>query len=83
MRTLTTWISGGVLTLALATTAFAKGGTPQNHHCVKDGADVPGKTHKECTKDGGKWEKDAPKAAADAPKTDAPAKAAPTPAPAK
>ena len=42
--------------------AFAKGkggGTPQNHHCMKDGAEVAGKTKKDCIKDGGKWEKDA------------------------
>lgn len=47
---------------AIATQAHAKGGTPQNHHCVKDGATVPDKTKKECAKEGGKWEKDAPAA---------------------
>lgn len=39
--------------------AFAKGGTPQNHHCVKDGAPMPDKTKKQCKQEGGKWEKDA------------------------
>lgn len=61
------------LSCAVAAPAFAKGkgdgkGTPQNHHCMKDGAEVVGKTKKECTKDGGKWEKNAaPAAAAPAP----------------
>jgi len=47
-----------VLTLSsLPTIALAKGGTPQNHHCMKDGAELAGKTRKECKKDGGKWDK--------------------------
>ena len=51
----------------LAMPALAAG-TPQNHHCEKDGATVAGKTHKQCTKDGGKWVKNAaPAAAAPAP----------------
>lgn len=37
--------------------ASAKGGTPQNHHCMKDGAEVTGKTKKECKKEGGTWDK--------------------------
>ena len=49
----------------VAAQAHAKGGTPQNHHCVKDGNTVPDKTKKECTKEGGKWEKDAHAAKAD------------------
>jgi len=55
----------------LAVPAFAR--IPQNHHCEKDGATVPGKTHKQCTKDGGKWVKDAAAAAAPAPAAAAPA----------
>jgi hypothetical protein len=49
-----------------ASLALAKGATTQNHHCTKDGQALPDKTHKQCTKEGGKWEKDAaaPKAAA-------------------
>jgi len=37
--------------------ALAKGGTPQNHHCMKDGAELTGKTKKECKKEGGTWDK--------------------------
>ena len=58
----------------LALPAFA-GGTPQNHHCEKDGATIAGKTHKQCTKEGGKWVKNAaPAAAAPAPAAAPPAK---------
>ena len=47
-----------VLTLSsLSSFALAKGGTPQNHHCMKDGTELAGKTRKECKKDGGKWDK--------------------------
>lgn len=54
--------------LALAPAAFAKGKAPaQNHHCMKDGAEVAGKTKKACKKDGGTWEKMAAAAPADAP----------------
>ncbi len=56
----------GTLLAGLSASALAKGGTPQNHHCVKDGATLEGKTKKDCKKEGGKWEKDA---AADAAKT--------------
>jgi hypothetical protein len=35
-------------------------GAAQNHHCMKDGKTLPGTTHKQCTKEGGTWEKDAP-----------------------
>jgi hypothetical protein len=73
MRNRLSAIFCGFAMLALSSTVMAKGGpTPQNHHCVKDGADLTGKTRKECKKEGGKWEKD--KAAA------APAAAAPAPA---
>jgi len=43
--------------VALPALALAKGGTPQNHHCMKDGAELAGKTKKECKKEGGKWDK--------------------------
>jgi hypothetical protein len=46
-----------LLPLVLSGAAFAKGGTPQNHHCMKDGAELAGKTRKECAKEGGKWVK--------------------------
>jgi hypothetical protein len=47
-----------VLSLAFSTAVLAKGGgTPQNHHCVKDGAELPGKTKKDCKQAGGKWVK--------------------------
>ncbi len=78
-----------VSSLALAGSAFAAGtGAPttkappaQTHHCVaKDGTAQPTLTHKECTKAGGTWKKDAaPAAAAPESKT---AQPAPTPAPA-
>jgi len=48
------------LIAGLSSIALAKGPTPQNHHCVKDGATMEGKTRKDCKKEGGKWEKDAP-----------------------
>ncbi len=54
--------TAAALLLASGPAAFAKGkagSTPQNHHCMKEGADVTGKTKKQCLKDGGKWEKDA------------------------
>jgi hypothetical protein len=69
--------------LAVAAPAFA-GGSPQTHHCEKDGKEVK-MTHKECTKAGGTWAKGAPAgegAAKDAPAKDAPAKDAPAPTPA-
>ena len=80
MRTLTTWMAAAALTLSCAGAALAKGGTPQNHHCMKDGAELTGKTHKQCTKEGGKWEKPAGEPAA---KPAAPVKADPKPAPEK
>ena len=68
-----------VLTLVLTAPMFvssaqAKGGTPQNHHCVKDGSPVPDKTRKQCVKEGGKWEKDtaAPNASPEGDKKTAP-----------
>lgn len=64
------------LVLTVPALALAKGGTPQNHHCVKDGGDLPGKTKKECKKEGGTWQKDATA-------TEGSDKAKPAPAPAK
>jgi hypothetical protein len=65
------------LSLSLAGAALAKGGSPQNHHCMKEGSELAGKTKKECKKEGGKWEKmstgGADKASAKAP-APAPAK---------
>jgi hypothetical protein len=46
----------------LSSVAFAKSKTPppaQNHSCILSGAVVE-KTKKECTKAGGKWEKNSP-----------------------
>lgn len=91
-----------VSSLALAGSAFAAGtgssstkAPTQTHHCVaKDGTAQPTLTHKDCTKAGGTWKKDAapetttpeskPAQAAPAPKAEpAPApKAEPAPAPA-
>ncbi|HEY2901312.1 MAG TPA: hypothetical protein VGL59_12095 [Polyangia bacterium] len=56
----------------IATSAQA-GGNKQDHHCVKDGATLADKTHKECTKEGGKWAKDEPAAAATKAEKDPPA----------
>jgi hypothetical protein len=67
MKTLARSILCGTLLAGLSTTALAKSGTPQNHHCVKDGATLDGKTRKECKKDGGKWQKDADDGAATKP----------------
>jgi hypothetical protein len=33
-------------------------GTPQTHHCYKEGRLYTEKTHKQCTAEGGKWVKD-------------------------
>jgi hypothetical protein len=73
MRTRLSAIFCGFALLALSTSAMAKGApTAQNHHCMKDGAELAGKTRKECKKEGGKWEKEAKAAApAAAPKADA------------
>jgi hypothetical protein len=67
------------LSLSLGSVALAKGAAhPQNHHCMKDGADLAGKTKRECKKEGGTWEKDAPvttdKPAAETPKPPADSK---------
>ena len=64
--TLRTILCGTLLT-GLSASALAKGGTPPNHHCVKDGATMEGKTKKDCKKEGGKWEKDAADEAAKTP----------------
>jgi|tagenome__1003787_1003787.scaffolds.fasta_scaffold20518077_1 hypothetical protein len=56
MRKLTLALSLS-LSLSFAGMALAKGGTPQNHHCMKEGSELAGKTKKECKKEGGKWEK--------------------------
>jgi hypothetical protein len=86
MKSLRTLGSLAILTVFSAGSAFA-GGTPQNHHCMKDGAELTGKTHKECTKEGGKWAKMTAAKPADATKpadTTKPAEAAkPAEAPAK
>lgn len=47
------------MVLSFSSLAFAAGPTPQNHHCQKDGAELAGKTKKECKKEGGTWEKNA------------------------
>jgi hypothetical protein len=60
MRSLRIYVFSGLLMGSLSTGAWAKGGTPQNHHCMKDGAEVAGKTRKECKKEGGTWDKMAP-----------------------
>jgi hypothetical protein len=54
-----------VAALVLSPAAFAKGGSPQTHHCMVNGAEVA-KTKKACKKAGGTWEKGAPAAAAPA-----------------
>jgi hypothetical protein len=78
MRNIISGLSLLGLSLSLGSVALAKGGAhPQNHHCMKDGADLAGKTKKECKKEGGTWEKDAAPATTDKPAADA-AKPAPT-----
>ena len=63
----------------LAGPAFAKGGSPQTHHCkMPDGTMDMAKTKKQCKDAKGEWAKDAP-AASPAPATTAPA-ASPKPA---
>lgn len=57
MHSLRIYLFSGLLMASLSTSAWAKGGTPQNHHCMKDGAEMAGKTRKECKKEGGTWEK--------------------------
>lgn len=74
MQTRLTALLCGFALLTLSSSVLAKGApTPQNHHCMKDGAELAGKTRKECKKEGGKWEKDAKPAAATAPAAAAPA----------
>ena len=49
--------------LAFAPAAFAKGGTPQNHHCkMPDGSMDMAKTKAQCHDAKGSWAKDAPAA---------------------
>lgn len=67
LRTTLRIFLGATLLAGLSASALAKSGTPQNHHCVKDGATLEGKTKKDCKKDGGKWEKDAASEGAKAP----------------
>jgi hypothetical protein len=55
--------------LLISSSAFAKTGSPQTHHCEVDGAEVA-KTKKDCKAAKGKWAKGAP---ATAPDTAAPA----------
>jgi hypothetical protein len=82
MRTRLSAILCGFAMLTLSSSVMAKGApTPQNHHCMKDGAEMTGKTRKECKKEGGKWEKEAkPAAAAPAAAPKAEAKPAADPA---
>ncbi len=56
MKTLNLVLIATALSFSPAAFAKGKGGTPQTHHCVKDGATVQ-KTKKECLKDGGTWAK--------------------------
>jgi len=57
MRLLIGWMLCGALTIGVSSSVLAKGPTPQNHHCMKDGAELAGKTRKQCKKEGGKWDK--------------------------
>ncbi|HEX4386985.1 MAG TPA: hypothetical protein VH083_28720 [Myxococcales bacterium] len=59
-----------IAALLISSSAFAKTGSPQTHHCEVNGAEVA-KTHKECSAAKGKWAKGAPTTAA--PATSAPA----------
>jgi hypothetical protein len=77
------------LALAMSSSAvYAKGGTPQTHHCkLADGTTDTTKTHKQCLAAKGTWAKDAastaaPAAAAPAAPAAAAAPAAPAAAPA-
>jgi hypothetical protein len=79
MRLLTRWILCATVTIAPVSLALA-GGTPQNHHCMKDGSELTGKTRRQCKKEGGTWDKDAAKPAPAAPPA-APAKPEAKPAP--
>jgi len=60
-------------------------GTPQTHHCYKDGKLMADLTHKKCTAQGGEWKKDV--GTKEAPKASPPSapkgEPAPAPAPAK
>ena len=70
--------------LAGTGTTTAKTPPPQTHHCVgKDGTAQPNLTHKQCTKAGGTWKKDAAPASAPAAKPAEPAPAAPPAKPAE
>jgi hypothetical protein len=79
MRLLTPWILCAAVTVAPVSLALA-GGTPQNHHCMKDGAELAGKTRRQCKKEGGTWDK-LPAAARPAPAPADAAKPEPKPAP--
>ena len=59
MRSFSKLLILGLVTFGSASVALAKEGTPQNHHCMKDGTEMADKTKKECKKEGGKWEKTA------------------------
>jgi hypothetical protein len=52
-----------IAALLLSSSAFAKTGSPQTHHCEVDGAEVA-KTKKDCKSAKGKWAKGAPAGAA-------------------
>jgi hypothetical protein len=57
LRSMTRLLVCATITLGPTSFALAKGGTPQNHHCMKDGAELTGKTRRECKKEGGTWDK--------------------------
>lgn len=60
MRYLTIGLGFLALSLGTGSIALAKGGAhPKNHHCMKDGAELAGKTKRECKEAGGTWDKDA------------------------
>jgi hypothetical protein len=56
-------------------------GTPQTHHCVKDGKLLAGVPHKKCTAAGGAWQK--AEAKPEAPRAEPKVETPPAPAPVK
>jgi hypothetical protein len=63
------------LVLLAAPAAFAKGGSPQTHHCkMADGTMDMAKTKKECKAAKGTWAKDEAAKEAEKPAAPAPAK---------
>ena len=53
----------------------SKSGTPQTHHCYKEGKLLAEKTRKQCASEGGKWDKDSAHATKAAPAKAEPAEA--------